>query len=487
MTDGSKGMAIETPAALTRLAEAAAARGERIWFVGGSVRNALLGLPASDLDITGKLLHAEVQALCDGLGIKCVQMDTFLGTLHINLGNGIIAEYTPFRTERYAPGGAHRPESVFFGVSMEEDALRRDFTVNALYRDVLTGELADPLGGAADVERKLLRACSRDTLSSDALRILRLIRFSAELGFSVAPETEEDARRNAALLDDIVPERKREELEKILIADAKYGGGTVSVTSENIPVTFGEAENVFNALMRMDALGVWEHLIPELTEGRGEEQNKLYHKYTVQEHIFRTVAAAPRDPLIRLTMLLHDVAKPYTFRRDGNYHLHNVNGVPMAARILDGLRFPVKTRETVTALVKAHMLDTAKNAKESTLRKHFAALGRENTARLIAVRESDVHGCGTEDDFVAVKFRELFATMLTDGTPFSERELAIGGKGIMEATHLPAGTAIGAVKAELHAHCVHRPQDNTPERLAALAPRTEAARRALKGLAPKAD
>lgn len=470
---------IKTPPQLELLAEAVREAGGRLYYVGGSVRNSLLGLPASDLDITGKLLQNEVMELCAAKGIRCVMMNTALGTLHINCGD-IIAEYTPFRTESYAKGGAHRPEKVAFGVSMEEDALRRDFTVNALYRDVLTGAVEDPLGGMADVEKKILRACSRDTLSSDALRILRLVRFSAELGFAVAPETLSDAKKNAHLLVDIVPERKREELEKILIADAKYGGGMVSVTPENIPVTYGEAENVFGALMLLDTIGAWEYLIPELTEGRGEEQNKLYHRYTVMEHIFRAVAAAPKDPLIRLTMLLHDVGKPACFRKYGNYHMHDEIGTPMCGKILEGLRFPNKTIQNVMALVKEHMFDTGRNAKENTVRRHFAALGRENTARLITVRESDVHGCGTDDGFSAEKWRGIFTKMCTDGTPFSENELEITGKEIMEAAGLEKGIAVGEVKKELLSICIREPKNNTKERLKAIAPRTEAARKHAK-------
>lgn len=473
------------PEELVTLSKAAAERGAKLYLVGGGVRNGLLGLPASDLDITGRLLQDEVLGLCDELGIPCVKMSTALGTLHIRVGTEI-AEYTPFRTEDYAPGGAHRPETVRFGVSMEEDAVRRDFTVNALYKDILTGEITDPLGGLEDLKKRRLRMCAPDTLSSDALRILRLVRFSAELGFSVEPETLEKARENAPLLRDIVPERKKEELMRILLADAKYAGGTVEITPAYLPDPPEFAENVFDALMLMDDIGVWAELIPELNEGRGEDQNCIFHKYTVQEHIFRAAAFAPRDPLLRLTMLLHDVGKPACKKRDGNYHEHDLIGTDMARTILERLRFSNREREIVPELIHAHMFDTGKNAKKNTVRKHFLALGRENTARLIAVREADVHGCGTDDGFIAEKWRSIFGEMLTDGTPFSENELKITGRELMELTGVKEGRAVGEIKKELLRLCLADPAKNERERLLAAARHTEAYH-ALKRLEKAAD
>lgn len=263
---------------------------------------------------------------------------------------------------------------------------------------------------------------------------------------------------------------------KILLADAKYGGGTVEITPDHLPEPPAFAENVFEALLLTDEAGAWEELIPELTEGRGEDQNCVFHKYTVMEHIFRATAFAPRDPILRLTMLLHDVGKPATFRRDGNYHAHDLVSTDMAERILDRLRFSNREKELVLTLIKEHMFDTGRNAKKNTVRKHFLSIGRENTARLIAVREADVHGCGTDDAFVAEKWRGIYAEMLTDGTPFTENELKITGRELMALTGVKAGHAVGAIKKELLRLCLYDPKKNTPERLAEAARHTEAYR-----------
>ena len=152
-----------------------------------------------------------------------------LGTIEIRVeldGARHRFEHTTFRRDYYPPGGAHRPYRVEFTEDIREDARRRDFTAGALYLDLKSRELLDPTGhGVEDVRARVLRAAAEDpdvTIRDDGLRIMRMARFAAELGFDVAPDLLECAARRAALLDDISPERKRDELMKILMADTKY-------------------------------------------------------------------------------------------------------------------------------------------------------------------------------------------------------------------------------------------------------------------------
>ncbi len=210
-----------------RLVHAAfCAAGGRAYLVGGAVRNRLLGLPCADTDLAGTLSPEDaVRAFCGipGGGARIVQRT--LGTVHACVG-GLEIEYTPFRAESYA--GGHVPCAVRFGVGMREDALRRDFTVNALYQALDCGDVIDPLGGLADLSARLLRAARpvpAQTLRDDGLRLLRLCRFAAELGFSAEEGTLAAAAAHAHLLAEISPERRLQELTRLLLADARYPGG----------------------------------------------------------------------------------------------------------------------------------------------------------------------------------------------------------------------------------------------------------------------
>lgn len=450
------------------LAEACRQSGGRLYAVGGAVRNALLGLPASDLDIAGPLPAERIEAICAENRFPCSVMSAKLGTLHIHL-DGMIAEYTPFRAESYARGGAHRPAEVRFGVGMEEDAKRRDFTVNALYCDCLTGELLDPLGGGKDLAAGTLRMATEKTLSEDALRILRLIRFSGELGFSAEENTLAAAKENAPLLSDIAPERMREELMKILISDVRYGGGPAAVSESFLPLPPEESETVLSCLLLAEEIGAWEYLVPELTAGRGMEQRKDMHRHTVLNHAFHAAACAPPDPLIRLAALLHDIGKPSSYLRDGNFYRHADMGADLAEKELCRLRFSKADTRTVSALVRRHMYDIQGTARESTLRRFFTSLGRTQSARLIALRESDVLGCGTLQRYSAARWRSLFRTMLSDGTPFSVKELAVSGRDLSERLNIRPGPETGRLLERLFDIAVCSPEKNQKDYLLAAA------------------
>jgi len=456
----NRGMKIDVPNSLSPLARAFSDTGVPAYAVGGLVRNALLGLPPSDIDVCSRMTPDELMRELPARGMRVVPKAAEMGTVELHF-EGVRVEHTTFRREAYDAGGAHRPREVAFGTSLECDARRRDFSVNALYADLLSGEVIDPTGGTADLKSRVLRTTSDDPdeiLRSDALRVLRLVRFACELGFAVDKETWRAAKRNAAQLTDIAPERRRDELIRILLCDARYR-----------LLGRDELRSPLRALRLLDEMNVWDSLVPEFLEARGMVQRPDHHRYDVLEHSFRVCALMPPDETLRLAGLLHDVGKPACRRETGKMYAHDEYGEAIAERVLTGLRFPKRMVKDVCALVRDHMYDVQNQAKEDTLRLRFAAWGRERTMCQILLREADIRGCGYNTGYVALRWRALFACMLRDGTPFSERELAVTGDELKEVSGLPEGEALGALKRELYLHCVRHPQDNRRERLLHLA------------------
>ena len=448
-------MRIALPENIKAYARVFAAAGAPAYAVGGRVRNALLGLPPSDVDMASALTPEEVASLFTEAGAKIIEKAPELGTVEIHF-EGIAVEHTTFRGESYSEGGEHRPQDVWFSGRLFDDAFRRDFTVNALYADLASGEIIDPTGGLADLDRRVLRTTSDnpdDILRSDALRVLRLARFSAELGFEIEEKTFLAAKRNAPKLADIAAERKRDELTKLLLADRKY---------------HRPAGAVYEGLKLFDALGCLDEMLPELALGRGMEQRKDMHKYTVLEHALHTCEAAPAELMFRLAGLLHDVGKPRVFLDTGRYLGHDRVGEPIARNILTRLKYPAGITNDVCQLVKFHMYDVQGTAKENTLRTKFGEWGRELTRRLIIMRETDIHGCGTDDTYVAERWRALLLDMDRRNTPFTVQELQLTGEDVMREMHLPPSPEIGRILDALWRHCLVTPEDNTIEKLAAL-------------------
>lgn len=453
-------MKIHIPNDLQPLAEAFAKENTEIFAVGGLVRNALLHLPPSDIDVCSRLTPQEIVEKMPKHGIRVIEKAAEMGTVELHFG-GVIVEHTTFRKEAYAEGGEHRPSMVVFGESLAQDAWRRDFSVNALYANLLTGEIHDPTGGIPDLEHRIIRTTSTDPddiMRSDALRVLRLVRFACELGFEIEEHTWLAAKRNAANLVDIAAERRRQEFVKILLTDARYPD-----------LGRDEMRSPLRGLRLLDELDVWDYLVPEFNLARGMAQRPDHHRYDVLEHSFRVCAAAPATEKLRLAALLHDVGKPDCKRETGVQYAHDKFGERISKRVLGDLRFPTKTITDVSQLVEGHMYDIQHMAKTSTLRVKFASWGRERTMEQILLREADIRGCGYDLDYVAEAWRALYETMLTDGTPFSERELAISGQQLMEASGLPEGKALGDLKKRLFLHCVKHPKDNNLARLTQLA------------------
>jgi tRNA nucleotidyltransferase (CCA-adding enzyme) len=439
------------PAFLKPLVEALGQRGQSVYLVGGAVRNALLGLPDSDFDLCGAILADAMVAIAEAAGYQANIRSCELGTVDIINRDGR-AEYTPFRIERYAPGGAHRPDFVEFTVDIGADALRRDFTVNALYKNMATGEIADPLGGLEDLRAKRLRACGKtasDTLKDDGLRILRMARFCAELGFAPEKALCDAAHAHAHNLRAISPSRIFGEWQRLCLCDMKYPGFAPDCDKPMIAITL------------LDQSGALRMLMPVLYDGVGVAQDEKVHRFDVFGHSLHAFAAAPPDVALRTAALLHDIGKPSALGKCGRMYDHQYESVALARPILDILGVPMSLQKEILPLISRHMFDMDGRAKESTVRVRFATWGFDFAEKLIKLRLCDAVGSGLPPRMGTIeKWRRILAQMKREGAIDDPRMLAIDGYDIQQVCRLGPGAHVGRIKALLFERCAQNPNLN---------------------------
>ncbi len=320
-------------AALRRLAEGFEAAGYQVYLVGGCVRDRLLGRPSTDYDLTTNAAPAEAKRLLDEVGAEHVwTVGERFGTIGAHV-EGATVEITTFRSEEYTPRS--RKPAVRFGTSLEGDLARRDFTINAMAQDVRSGRLIDPFGGARDLEARVVRAVGNadERFVEDPLRLLRGVRFVAQLGFRLAPDSAAAIARQADLLADISRERIGQEMDRLLVT-AGAGDG----------------------LRLLCDLGLMRHIIPELLAMRGMRQD-IYRYKDVFEHTLHVVDNAEPELLLRWAALLHDIGKPRTISNvHGETHFfgHELVGEGMSRRILGRLRYERGFIQQVAQLVAMH-------------------------------------------------------------------------------------------------------------------------------------
>ena len=459
-------MNLSIPAPLRHVSALFAEQGWPLYAVGGMVRNQILHYPISDMDICGSALPDDVLSLMQKENIATVPKALQFGSLEIHFpaadGQTHIFEYTTFRKDTYGQDGHHRPKGVIFSQHLEDDAFRRDFSVNALYYDLQNERLLDPCGGLDDLQKRILRTTSPDPatiLKDDGLRILRLVRFACELGFDIDTKTWETAREYAMLLSDIPVERIWREFHKIIMSDIRYHASGPSPAPAH-----------YRGLKMLDALDALSFVIPELYEGKGLAQNPTYHAFDVMEHNLFTCAQAAPILSVRLAALLHDIGKPEAWHQSGRMLHHETIGMDMAQIILQRLRAPQALIARVCRLVRIHMFDLDGNARRNTLRKHFATMGPEVAREFILLREADFVGSGRQQLPIpsAERFKSVLQTMINERVPFSINDVQISGNEIADLLALSPGPVIGAIKNMLWMRCVCYPSENYPARLQSL-------------------
>ncbi len=425
-----------------------------LYVVGGSVRDFLAGLtsPSQDWDICAPLSAENFASIAkeNGFSVKSVYKNT--GTVKLQDEQGVDYEYSCFRSDKYTRG-IHTPTEIYFTDDIKLDARRRDFTCNAVYYDIRQAVFVDPLCGIPAIHEKRLTtvADARKVFGEDGLRLLRLARQSAQLGFSPDENCLLGARENAALIQDITPERIFTELSALLNADKKYG----------------VKDGHYHGLRLLDETGVLDYILPELALGKGMRQRADFHKYDVLEHSLRATKYAEQS--VRFAALLHDVGKPLCQNRDGNAYAHPEEGERLAREILNRLKAPKKLTEQVCALVKWHMYDFDCKTSENKLRRFFVS-HHGLLPELLLLKQADFSAC-TDDLSVAPtarKWTRLLEKMQGEKVPFTLKQLAIGGRELLTIGIPPH--CVSTVLDGLLKHTAINPSDNTKERLLRLAP-----------------
>ena len=398
--------------------------GFEAYVVGGCVRDSILGRVPGDWDICTSALPEETKALFK----KTVDTGIKHGTVTVLLKDERY-EVTTFRQDgEYLD---HRkPREVTFVRSLTEDLRRRDFTVNAMAMDEF-GVISDPFGGQEDLKKGILRAVGDGNLrfQEDSLRILRGLRFSAQLGFSLEESTVLAMKDNRHLLKSISGERIYQELCKLIMAP--YAVWVL----RTYPDIIGE-------------------VLPEILPTMGFFQHTPYHHLDVWEHTLSALEAAPEELYLRWTMLLHDLGKPETFSLDerghGHFYGHAEKSGEIAQRIFSRFHTDNLTRNTVCLLVSSHG-DMLPESRKSA-RKWVGKFGEENLQRLLTVKRCDILGIHPDKREAALKSLEasaaLFEDLLQEESCFTLKDLNISGRDLMELG-VKAGPGIGRLLNQL--------------------------------------
>lgn len=434
-------MKIQLPEKVNTIIQTLQEHGYEAYAVGGCVRDSLLGREPGDWDITTSASPDETKKLF----ARTVDTGIEHGTVTVLLGKEGF-EVTTYRIDGKYEDSRH-PTEVIFTRNLREDLLRRDFTINAMaYND--TEGIVDIFGGMDDLKRKIIRCVgnARERFGEDALRIMRGVRFAAQLGFSLEKETKEAMTELAPTLEKISAERIQTELVKLLVSDS--------------PELIREAYH----------LGITAVILPEFDEMMRTGQETKYHRYDVGEHTVQAVCNVPPDKVLRLTMLLHDVAKPEmkTVDADETAHFkgHDIRGEQKAKEILRRLKFDNDTIHKVTKLVRWH--DYRMPAEKKNVRKAMSKISAELFPMYLLVKRADIlaHSMYRREEELEnlSGLQKCYEEIVADHECVSLKQLAVTGTDLIGIGMKP-GKQIGEVLNELLRIVLEYPEFNNKEHL----------------------
>lgn len=432
---------IRIPPGAARILRVLEDHGYEAFVVGGCVRDSLLGRNPNDWDITTSALPLQVKALFR----RTIDTGLKHGTVTI-LMDGEPFEVTTYRVDGEYLDGRH-PSEVTFTASLQEDLQRRDFTINAMAYSEKKG-LQDLFGGLPDLEKGLIRAVGDPAkrFGEDALRIMRAVRFAAQLGYEVEADTVQAMKELAPTLSKISAERIAAELEKLL----------VSPHPEKLKMAY--------------ECGITAVILPEFDRCMETAQNNPHHKYSVGEHTIVSIGNARPDRILRYTMLMHDMGKPSCKTTDeqgiDHFYGHQEVSAQMANDILRRLKSDNETRRSVSKLVRYHDLTCGLTGK--SVRKAISLIGEDLFPLYLEVKDADTRA---QSDFrfqekmdYLEEVRLLYRKILEEGDCLSLKDLAVNGKDLIAAGMKP-GREIGEVLGAMYRDVIDDPEHNNKEYL----------------------
>ncbi len=434
-------MKIEIPREAKYIIETLAEAGYEAYVVGGCVRDSLLGRTPEDWDITTSARPEQVKAL-------------FRRTVDTGIQHGtvtVLLERQGFEVTTYRIDGAYEdsrhPKEVTFTPSLREDLRRRDFTINAMAYGEEAG-LIDPFGGLEDIERKVVRCVGdpRERFQEDALRIMRAVRFSAQLGYTIEERTGEAIREMAPSLSHISAERIQVELVKLLLSDHP----------DDLRIAYD--------------MGVTKVILPEFDVLMETPQNHPHHQYNVGEHTLHSLLHVDAERCLRLAMLLHDVGKPATLTTDEqgitHFHGHPPVSERMAKEILRRLKFDNETIQRVARLVRFHDYGNGVEPDPCLVRRAVSRMGEDRFWDFLKVKRADVLAQSLyqrEEKLAGIeRWRELYQEIQEKNQCVSLKTLAVTGDDLIAAGRAP-GRELGELLNRLLELVLEHPEYNTKE------------------------
>lgn len=442
--------------------------GYEAYLVGGCVRDMLRSVEPNDWDITTNATPEQIQEV-----FNHTYYENTFGTVGVVIDDPEYeydsnaapsepgyplgqVEVTPYRLEGAYSDNRH-PDEVRFSLNLLDDLQRRDFRINAMAATLPVGErnfaqstIVDPYEGQADLASGVIQTVGEphERFGEDALRMLRAVRFSAQLGFIVSKQTGEAIQELALTLEKIAFERIRDEFQKIILSPNPKAG--IELAHD---------------------LHLLQHFISELEEGIEVDQNQA-HSFDVWEHSLRALQAAADknwDLELRLAALLHDIGKPRTRamdtkKNDWSFHGHEVVGAKMTRTILRRLKFPKQIEKDVTKLVRWHMFfSDPDEITLSAVRRMIRNVGEDRIWDLMNLRIADRVGTGRpkEQPYRFRKYKSMIEEVMRD--PVSTKQLAIDGSDIMQLTNEEPGPRIGWIMHALLEDVLDDPNNNTRE------------------------
>lgn len=406
------------------------------YIAGGAVRDLLMDKAPHDYDIATNALPEEVKRIFP----RTIDTGIKHGTVTA-VENKIGYEITTFRRESGYADGRH-PDAVEFVLSPHDDCLRRDFTINAMMYSPQKG-LLDYFGGKNDIKRGVIRCVGDPELRfrEDALRMLRAVRFKAQIGFTIDDETKAAIQGCARLIKRVSAERILDELNKILLSDRP------------------------DSIRDLHELGILQFIMPELEVCFGEPQKNKYHIYDVGEHIMHTVANTPKELILRWAALLHDIGKPCCSSKDPNgiihFYGHHRESRRITMDLLHRLRMNTDSIKDISLLVENH--DYRVDASFTAVKRMMAKTGPELFEKLLILQRAD--NMAKNPKFFPEKLRringglEIYREVLAAHQPYRIQDLVVNGKDLMRIGYRQ-GREIGDVLKLLLDEVIIKPELN---------------------------